>query len=357
MNFNQKLIIGLSFGCLIFSLLVDTNDSSISNTSYSSIPAVVRLNGGADNRSSENIISVPPTPPLEIKVSKNSSSSVSNSKKNISTPQPGSNIRYFPNENPGGSGSGNNGLETAEWEAKSSCPNPDEIISNVDFWNAYLGSKNLCPNIDVGLDEDDDWTFEDIVEIPDEVLVKKRRRLLALQPTAKLDKPVQSQYTYSNSSIRPFSYYSKEEKILTIKNKELEKIVYVHSDDLDLLNFADRIVCPIQPDPIGRDRSINVDGYPRLDLRFNQVEFKTPKHGKDHGLPVGSNGKTPKTESNVIALEDSLVDMPNRENIVWYTDGQYQGGTARGCDCVNLFDPDTNVIAVYEKQSDGSNFF
>lgn len=111
------------------------------------------------------------------------------------------------------------------------------------------------------------------------------------------------------------------------------------------------------PDPIGRDRSINVDDYPRLDLRFNQVKFKTPKHGKDHGLPVGSNGKTPKTESNAIALGDSLVDMSNRENIVWYTDGQYQGGTARGCDCVNLFDPYTNVIAVYEKQPDGSHLF
>ena len=49
--------------------------------------------------------------------------------------------------------------------------------------------------------------------------------------------------------------------------------------------------------------------------------------------------------------------MPNKKNIVWYTDGQYQGGTARGCDCVNLFDPDTNVIAVYEKQPDGSNLF
>jgi hypothetical protein len=75
------------------------------------------------------------------------------------------------------------------------------------------------------------------------------------------------------------------------------------------------------PDPIGRDRSINVDGYPRLDLRFNQVEYKTPKHGKDHGLPVGKTGKTPKTEANAIGLRDSLVAMPNRENIVWYTDG------------------------------------
>jgi len=94
------------------------------------------------------------------------------------------------------------------------------------------------------------------------------------------------------------------------------------------------------PDPIGRDRSINVDGDPRLDLRFNQVEFKTPK-----------------TESNAIALRDSLIDMPNNQDIIWYTDGQYQGGTQRGYDSVNLFDPDTNAIAVYQKQPDGSCLF
>ena len=111
------------------------------------------------------------------------------------------------------------------------------------------------------------------------------------------------------------------------------------------------------PDPRGRDRSINVNGYPRLDLRFNQVEFKTPKHGGDHGLPVDNNGKTLKTEANAIALRDSLVNMPNKANIVWYTDGQYQGGTDHGCASVNLFDPDTNIIAVYEKQPDGSNLF
>ena len=74
---------------------------------------------------------------------------------------------------------------------------------------------------------------------------------------------------------------------------------------------------------------------------FDALNCERNNSGRE--LPVGSNGKTPKTESNSIALADSLVDMPNRENIVWYTDGQYQGGTARGCDCVNLFDPDTNV--------------
>ena len=135
---------------------------------------------------------------------------------------------------------------------------------------------------------------------------------------------------------------------------EMEKPASMPSQEYSGMTKSERRQLP---DPIGRDRSINVDGYSRLDLRFNQVEFKTPKHGKDHGLPVDSNGKTPKTQSNAIALRDSLIDMPNRENIVWYTDGQYQGGTARGCDCVNLFDPDTNVIAVYEKQPDGSNLF
>lgn len=104
------------------------------------------------------------------------------------------------------------------------------------------------------------------------------------------------------------------------------------------------------PDPIGRDRSINVDVYPRLDLRFNQIEFKTPKHGKDHGLRVDKTGKTPKTEANAIALRDSRIDMPNNQDIICYTDGQYQGGTQRGCDSINLFNPYTNVIAIYKKK-------
>ena len=108
-------------------------------------------------------------------------------------------------------------------------------------------------------------------------------------------------------------------------------------------------------DPKGRDGSISVDGYPRLDLRYNQVEFKTPNHGKDHGLPTDDNGKTPKTEAN--AIRDSLINMPNKPNVIWYKEGMYQGGTPRGSNCINLFDPDTNLIAVYQKQADGSNLF
>ena len=122
----------------------------------------------------------------------------------------------------------------------------------------------MFPNINVELDEDDDLTFEDIFEIPDEItlnlnllhqgLIRSMRPTpifpkAAISPTAALDKSVKSQYTYSNSLISPFSYYSKEGIVLIIKNKELEKIVYAHSADLNLLNFADRIMCPKQTDP------------------------------------------------------------------------------------------------------------
>ena len=63
MNLNQKLILGLSFGCVILSTFVGTNDESNFNPSYSSVQSVVRLNGGAQNRSSGNTpkISVPQT--------------------------------------------------------------------------------------------------------------------------------------------------------------------------------------------------------------------------------------------------------------------------------------------------------
>ena len=79
---------------------------------------------------------------------------------------------------------------------------------------------------------------------------KERRKLFSQpSPTAKLDKPVKTQNTFSTKDLQPFKYYSKEGIELTIKNRELEKLVYAHSEDLGLLNLADKIMCPVQPDP------------------------------------------------------------------------------------------------------------
>ena len=83
------------------------------------------------------------------------------------------------------------------------------------------------------------------------------------------------------------------------------------------------------------------------------MEFKTPDHGKTHGLPVNEKGQTPKTE----VLRDSLVKMPEREGIIWFDNGGYQKGTKRGYDSVNLYDKDKRVIAIYKKQENGGISF
>ena len=83
------------------------------------------------------------------------------------------------------------------------------------------------------------------------------------------------------------------------------------------------------------------------------MKFKTPDHGDIHGLPVNANGKTPKMEKNALALRDSIITMTNRKEIKQFENGLYQGETNRGYDSVNLYDPETQVIAVFKKQENG----
>jgi len=73
------------------------------------------------------------------------------------------------------------------------------------------------------------------------------------------------------------------------------------------------------------------------------------RHGPDHGLPTNDKGQTPKTEANALALRDSIVNMPNRKEIIWFDNGMYQGGTERGYNSVNIFDKETDTIAVFKK--------
>ena len=46
-------------------------------------------------------------------------------------------------------------------------------------------------------------------------------------------------------------------------------------------------------DPLAHDRAIDIGDYPKLDLQYNQVYYKAPKHGPDHNLPVNAKGQTP----------------------------------------------------------------
>lgn len=105
--------------------------------------------------------------------------------------------------------------------------------------------------------------------------------------------------------------------------------------------------------PNPRDGFIIEKGHPKLVARYGQVKFKTPDHGPDHGLPTNDKGETPNTEANALALRDSIINMPNRKGIIWFDNGMYQGGTERSYDSVNIFDKETNIIAVFRKDENG----
>ena len=49
--------------------------------------------------------------------------------------------------------------------------------------------------------------------------------------------------------------------------------------------------------------------------------------------------------------------MADRESLIWYRHGGYPKGTERGCNAINLYDPDTNLIAVCVERPDGSYSF
>nr|WAJ48232.1 hypothetical protein DMDDKFKA_00011 [Haslea ostrearia] len=105
------------------------------------------------------------------------------------------------------------------------------------------------------------------------------------------------------------------------------------------------------------DKIIHVEGHPRLRVGFWQSRYKVAKHGAVHGLPYSlkNNGKT-KTEisdDTALAMMQSIEDMPYRPNAIWFDqdDVTYQGGTDRGFPAVHIFDDDTKVIAVFNKQT------
>jgi hypothetical protein len=43
-----------------------------------------------------------------------------------------------------------------------------------------------------------------------------------------------------------------------------------------------------------RDGFIDIEGHLKFTVRYGQVIYKTPDHGKIHGLPTNENGKTSK---------------------------------------------------------------
>lgn len=105
------------------------------------------------------------------------------------------------------------------------------------------------------------------------------------------------------------------------------------------------------------DKIIDVEGHPRLRVGFWQSRYKVAEHGALHGLPYGvkNNGgtKTEKSDDTALAMMESIADMPYRPNAIWFDqeDVTYQGGTDREFPAVHIFDDDTKVVAVFNKQT------
>ncbi len=97
------------------------------------------------------------------------------------------------------------------------------------------------------------------------------------------------------------------------------------------------------------------EGHPELEVGFWQSKFKVGDHGAVHDVPytVKANGstKSEKTDANALKMMQSIVDMPNRDNVQWFEDGTYQGGTDREFEAIHIYDLDKKVIAVFEKST------
>ena len=174
--------------------------------------------------------------------------------------------RYPPSGNPGGNGGGNPGgsgyddsditIGTKNWEDWV-CPDLDEIISNLDFWNRLQNENDPETCLNECQDEDACWDTETESESTSEK-TQLRRRLFAANPnpapgpkptfTKELDQPYLKKYDFTTQTVQPFNFRSREGILLSADHRALRKIIYAHAPELGLSDLINRIPCPRQLD-------------------------------------------------------------------------------------------------------------
>lgn len=144
---------------------------------------------------------------------------------------------------------------------------------------------------------------------------------------------------------RPFGSQPKHPSTLQITRPTV-----MPHEEFSSLTKAERRALPHK-----NDMTIIAEGYPELHVGFYQSKYKVGKHGAIHGLPyeIKPNGgtKTEKTDENTLAMMESIVQMPNRRKVKWFKNGIYQGGTDREFEAIHIYDPETQVIAVFNKST------
>ncbi len=130
-----------------------------------------------------------------------------------------------------------------------------------------------------------------------------QQQSIGFQPVRQAPPPPHYQLFGGTSSFPRNNYFSKSSQ--PGASLQMERPSYISHQDFIALTGEQR-----RNLPNARDRFIEIEGHPKLTLRYGQVHYKTPKHGKIHGLPTNENGLTTKNEENALALQDSLIKMP-----------------------------------------------
>ena len=110
-----------------------------------------------------------------------------------------------------------------------------------------------------------------------------------------------------------------------------------------------------QNQPNAKDRCILVESRPELIIRRGQAQFKTKDHGALAGLPykIKKDGSTStaRTEANIDEFMDTVEEIVENPNSIWFEEGTYQGGTSREVESINIYNEEENRIAIFKRST------
>ena len=120
-------------------------------------------------------------------------------------------------------------------------------------------------------------------------------------------------------------------------------------------NSLPRIDKTYLPDPDGRDRSVQKEGYESIEITFNRVTHKFKKHSKVCGLPVNpETNKVPRTEENMLLSRDFLVEQCESGNTVQNDESTYQckhnGKIQKG---TSVYNKDSGLLIFFDIRPNG----
>ena len=293
----KNFAIAYFFGWLIFSPVPGENTNQ-PKQSKQPIEKILSITGG--NQENSSPIQLPPS--TSSSTQSGSESKVASSKSNsFSTGSERVTFKSSGSSSPSGNDDDDFDLTigTKKWE-RWVCPDPDEIISNPEFWTKLKEESETCL-IDEEIEKENKDSSKEM-ETESTPQRQRRRRLLAVPntpplanptPTRQLDQQIIEKYDLTTKKIQPFQYYSREGILLSGDHRSVRKLIYGHAPELELPDLMSRIPCPTQSDP---DKFSRVDCWATTDANLKEALVKIFE-------------RTTSVDPNIVTVE-----MPMHEN-------------------------------------------